>query len=100
MFFNYFRYYFRTDNTVKHMKICCQTQKTQHKYYLSINKYFSSIEELVQNYENNSLKENFERYCLYKMAVLILISESDFSKIYLFQDWRKTPNLNGLTNKC
>lgn len=34
---------------------------TEEKYYLSYSKYFNSIEELVENYQKNSLRENFER---------------------------------------
>lgn len=56
--FNFFL--FRTHNSVKHMKIC-NTDDQEKKYYLSRSKFFSSIEELVLNYQVNSLKENFER---------------------------------------
>lgn len=54
--------FFRTD-TVKHMKICCKHEipGDAKKYYLSQSKFFNSIEELVLNYQNYSLKENFER---------------------------------------
>ncbi|RZC32347.1 SH2, SH3 1, C1 1 and/or PH domain containing protein, partial [Asbolus verrucosus] len=50
----------KTNNTVKHMKIC-NTDEQERKYYLSLSKFFSNIEELVLNYQVNSLKENFER---------------------------------------
>ncbi|CAG9856236.1 unnamed protein product [Phyllotreta striolata] len=50
----------KTD-TVKHMKICCRHEQSgdAKKYYLSQSKFFNSIEELVLNYQNYSLKENF-----------------------------------------
>ncbi|KAF5302731.1 hypothetical protein FQR65_LT08473 [Abscondita terminalis] len=51
----------KTDNTVKHMKICCNVTGSEEKYYLSLSKYFNSIEELIENYQHSSLKENFER---------------------------------------
>ncbi|KAF5293253.1 hypothetical protein FQA39_LY13652 [Lamprigera yunnana] len=51
----------KTDNTVKHMKICCDLIGSEEKYYLSSSKYFNSIEELIENYQHSSLKENFER---------------------------------------
>nr|CAI5840057.1 unnamed protein product [Callosobruchus analis] len=53
----------KTENAVKHMKICCTNEKIGNatKYYLSQTKYFSSIVELVLNYQSNSLKENFDR---------------------------------------
>ncbi|XP_018323324.1 protein vav [Agrilus planipennis] len=51
----------KTDNAVKHMKICCSVVGSVKKYYLSISKYFNSIEELIENYQHSSLKENFER---------------------------------------
>ncbi|XP_015839689.1 protein vav isoform X1 [Tribolium castaneum] len=50
----------KTNDTVKHMKIC-STGEHEGKYYLSLSKFFSNIEELVLNYQTNSLKENFER---------------------------------------
>ncbi|CAG9835875.1 unnamed protein product [Diabrotica balteata] len=51
----------KTD-TIKHMKICCITEPQgtdSKKYYLSQSKFFNSIEELVLNYQNYSLNENF-----------------------------------------
>lgn len=51
----------KTDNTVKHMKICSSIMGSDEKYYLSFSKYFNSIEELIENYQQYSLKENFER---------------------------------------
>ncbi|XP_060526932.1 protein vav isoform X2 [Cylas formicarius] len=53
----------KTDDTVKHMRICCQNDPPTEskKYFLSQSKFFSSIEELVLNYQNYSLKENFAR---------------------------------------
>lgn len=51
----------RTNNAVKHMKIC-NTDEQERKYYLSLSKFFSNIEELVLNYQINSLRENFERW--------------------------------------
>jgi guanine nucleotide exchange factor VAV len=50
----------KTNNAVKHMKIC-NTDEQERKYYLSLSKFFSNIEELVLNYQINSLRENFER---------------------------------------
>lgn len=43
------------------MKICNNNSGNKQKYYLSLSKYFNSIEELIQNYQQYSLKENFER---------------------------------------
>ncbi|KAB0802707.1 hypothetical protein PPYR_04893 [Photinus pyralis] len=51
----------KTDNTVKHMKICCDITGSEEKYFLSLSKYFNSIEALIENYQHSSLKENFER---------------------------------------
>lgn len=53
--------YFRTDDTVKHMRICNTMNSNEQKYCLSQSKYFNTIEELVQNYQQYSLRENFER---------------------------------------
>ncbi|KAJ3641351.1 hypothetical protein Zmor_027862 [Zophobas morio] len=50
----------KTNDTVKHMKIC-NTDEQERKYYLSLSKFFSNIEELVLNYQINSLRENFEK---------------------------------------
>ncbi|XP_044262006.1 protein vav isoform X2 [Tribolium madens] len=50
----------KTNDTVKHMKIC-NTGEHEGKYYLSLSKFFNNIEELVLNYQTNSLRENFER---------------------------------------
>ncbi|XP_057659066.1 protein vav-like isoform X1 [Diorhabda carinulata] len=51
----------KTD-TVKHMKICCVNEfnRDSKKYYLSQSKFFNSIEELVLNYQNYGLNENFK----------------------------------------
>lgn len=43
------------------MRICNTINSNQQKYCLSQSKYFNSIEELVQNYQHYSLRENFER---------------------------------------
>lgn len=43
------------------MRICNTMNSNEQKYCLSQSKYFNSIEELVQNYQQYSLKENFER---------------------------------------
>ncbi|KAG5896470.1 hypothetical protein JTB14_005853 [Gonioctena quinquepunctata] len=53
----------KTEDTVTHMKICCKHEVPgdTKKYYLSHSKFFNSIEELVLNYQIDSLKENFER---------------------------------------
>ncbi|XP_030764508.1 protein vav-like isoform X1 [Sitophilus oryzae] len=53
----------KTDNTVKHMKICSTNDGLgdSKKYYLSQSKFFSSIDELILNYQNCSLKENFDK---------------------------------------
>ncbi|CAG9815552.1 unnamed protein product [Phaedon cochleariae] len=53
----------KTDNTVKHMKICCKYEPPgdTKKYFLSQSKFFNTIEELILNYQSHSLKENFER---------------------------------------
>lgn len=50
----------KTEDTVKHMKICSKVDASERKYYLSLSKFFNNIEELVNNYQNHSLKENFE----------------------------------------
>ncbi|XP_022919863.2 protein vav isoform X1 [Onthophagus taurus] len=51
----------KTDNTVKHMKICATVDNVCPKYFLSSAKYFNSLEELIGNYQLHSLKESFER---------------------------------------
>ncbi|XP_074029003.1 vav guanine nucleotide exchange factor isoform X2 [Leptinotarsa decemlineata] len=53
----------KTEDTVTHMKICCnhEVPGNTKKYFLSHSKFFNSIEELVLNYQIDSLKENFER---------------------------------------
>lgn len=43
------------------MKIRSNINGSEIKYYLSLSKYFNTIEELIENYHHNSLKENFER---------------------------------------
>lgn len=45
------------------MKICCSADlpNNERKYYLSQCRFFSNIDELVLYYQENSLKENFER---------------------------------------
>lgn len=43
------------------MRICNTLNSNEQKYCLSQSKYFNSIEELVQNYQHYSLRENFER---------------------------------------
>lgn len=50
---------YRTENGVKHMRICSST--TENKYYLSVSRFFNSLEDMVRNYQLVSLKENFER---------------------------------------
>ncbi|XP_065171102.1 protein vav isoform X3 [Atheta coriaria] len=49
----------KTENGVKHMRICSST--TENKYYLSVSRFFNSLEDMVRNYQLVSLKENFER---------------------------------------
>ncbi|KAL3276931.1 hypothetical protein HHI36_012296 [Cryptolaemus montrouzieri] len=51
----------KTEDTVKHMKICSKTDTGEKKFFLSWSKFFNSIEELVVNYQIYSLRENFER---------------------------------------
>lgn len=44
------------------MIICCKCDDSsqEKKYYFSESKFFNNIEELVLNYQTNSLQENFE----------------------------------------
>ncbi|CAB3259278.1 unnamed protein product [Arctia plantaginis] len=50
----------KTDNTVKHMRVCRKPiDQTQH-YFLSESRFFRSIVELITYYEKTSLSENFE----------------------------------------
>ncbi|KAM3957018.1 LOW QUALITY PROTEIN: vav guanine nucleotide exchange factor [Aphomia sociella] len=49
----------KTDNTVKHMRVCCKPIDQVPHYYLSESRFFRSIVELVSYYEKTSLSENF-----------------------------------------
>ncbi|XP_053600667.1 protein vav isoform X2 [Plodia interpunctella] len=49
----------KTDNTVKHMRVCCKQIDQVRHYYLSESRFFRSIVELVSYYEKTSLSENF-----------------------------------------
>lgn len=50
---------FRTDNSVKHMKIYQKIEDGQTHYFLSTRRYFRTIVDLVSYYERNDLGENF-----------------------------------------
>ncbi|XP_076259235.1 protein vav-like isoform X2 [Rhynchophorus ferrugineus] len=63
----------KTDGSVKHMKICSRIegQGDSKKYYLSVSKFFSSVEELILNYQTCSLKEIFASFRLGEDAMLL-----------------------------
>lgn len=50
----------RTDNTVKHMRVCRKPIDQVQHYFLSESRFFRSVVELVSYYEKTSLSENFE----------------------------------------
>ncbi|CAH0747726.1 unnamed protein product [Diatraea saccharalis] len=49
----------KTDNTVKHMRVCRKPIDQVPHYFLSESRFFRSIVELVSYYEKTSLSENF-----------------------------------------
>ncbi|XP_045542669.1 protein vav isoform X1 [Papilio machaon] len=49
----------KTDNTVKHMRVCRKPIDQVPHYYLSESRFFRSVVELVSYYEVTSLAENF-----------------------------------------
>lgn len=49
----------KTDNTVKHMRVCRKPIDHVPHYFLSESRFFRSIVELVSYYEKTSLSENF-----------------------------------------
>ncbi|XP_077297551.1 vav guanine nucleotide exchange factor [Arctopsyche grandis] len=49
----------KTDNTVKHMRVCKRPIDSVQHYYLSESRFFRSVIELVSYYEKTSLVENF-----------------------------------------
>ncbi|XP_028158847.1 protein vav isoform X2 [Ostrinia furnacalis] len=49
----------KTDNTVKHMRVCHKPIDQVPHYFLSESRFFRSIVELVSYYEKTSLSENF-----------------------------------------
>ncbi|CAG5035134.1 unnamed protein product [Parnassius apollo] len=49
----------KTDNTVKHMRVCRKPIDQVPHYYLSESRFFRSVVELVSYYEMTSLSENF-----------------------------------------
>ncbi|CAK1599337.1 unnamed protein product [Parnassius mnemosyne] len=49
----------KTDNTVKHMRVCRKPIDQVPHYYLSESRFFRSVVELVCYYEMTSLSENF-----------------------------------------
>lgn len=55
------------------MKIRSNINGSEMKYYLSLSKYFNSIEELIENYQYYSLKENFERQIILQQIIYYLI---------------------------
>lgn len=50
----------KTDNTVKHMRVCRKPIDQVQHYFLSESRFFRSIVELITYYEKISLSENFE----------------------------------------
>lgn len=50
----------KTDNTVKHMRVCRKPIDQVPHYYLSESRFFRSVVELVTYYEKTNLSENFE----------------------------------------
>lgn len=52
--------FLRTDNTVKHMRVCRKPIDQVQHYYLSESRFFRSVVELITYYEKTSLSENFE----------------------------------------
>lgn len=55
----YINFASRTDNTVKHMRVCRKPIDQVPHYFLSESRFFRSIVELVSYYEKTSLSENF-----------------------------------------
>ncbi|GBP08259.1 Protein vav [Eumeta japonica] len=49
----------KTENTVKHMRVCCKPIDQVPHYFLSESRFFRSVVELVSYYEKTSLGENF-----------------------------------------
>jgi len=49
----------RSNNQVKHMKICERLEDGISSFYLSEKRFFPNLVELVNFYERNSLSENF-----------------------------------------
>ncbi|XP_052737193.1 protein vav isoform X2 [Bicyclus anynana] len=49
----------KTDNTVKHMRLCRKPIDSTPHYFLSESRFFRSIVELVSYYEKTNLSENF-----------------------------------------
>ncbi|CAG9575420.1 unnamed protein product [Danaus chrysippus] len=49
----------KTDNTVKHMRVCLKPIDSVPHYYLSESRFFRSVVELISYYEKTSLSENF-----------------------------------------
>ncbi|XP_045469338.1 protein vav isoform X2 [Harmonia axyridis] len=87
----------KTDDSVKHMKICSGTDTGEKKYYLSWSKFFNSIEELIVNYQIFSLKENFERLSddtklIWPYKQLLAIAIRNFQP----QDYPQIPLREGL----
>lgn len=61
--YNYvYTYIFRSNNQVKHMKICERLEDGISSFYLSEKRFFPNLVELVNFYEKNSLSENFNGY--------------------------------------
>ncbi|OWR50144.1 vav isoform 1, partial [Danaus plexippus plexippus] len=52
----------KTDNTVKHMRVCLKPIDSVPHYYLSESRFFRSVVELISYYEKTSLSENFVGY--------------------------------------
>ncbi|XP_063547819.1 protein vav [Cydia strobilella] len=49
----------KTDNTVKHMRVCRKPIDQVPHYFLSESRFFRSVVELISYYEKTSLSENF-----------------------------------------
>lgn len=52
----------RSNNQVKHMKICERLEDGISSFYLSKKRFFPNLVELVTFYERKSLSENFNGY--------------------------------------
>lgn len=58
---NEITFFYRTDGTVKHIRVFNREVDGADLYYLSESRFFKSMIELVEYYERASLAENFEK---------------------------------------